>query len=97
MSLSRRLEPGTRLLLLLNQDDESITEAVAMWPVSEGDWILLAPGGELAICDVDHVAFAESFTVDYPLYDDAKASGSGRRAVSAIKREWGRRALSVCF
>ena len=37
MSLSERLEPGTRLLLLLNVDDASLTEAVALWPVSEGD------------------------------------------------------------
>ena len=73
MSLSERLEPGTRLLLLLNADNASLTEAVALWPVSEGDWILMAPDGELAICDVNHVAFAAAFTDAYPEYDDSKS------------------------
>ena len=72
MSLSGRLEPGTRLLLLFNADDASLTEGLALWPVSEGDWVLMAPDGDLLLCDVDHVAFAEAFTGVYPLYDDSK-------------------------
>ena len=53
-------------------DDENVVEMMAMWPVSGGDWIMMAPSGELAVVDMDALAFGEIFSGDYPEYDESK-------------------------
>ena len=52
--------------------DDNITEMMAMWPVSGGDWIMLLPTGETVLVNVDAVAYGEIFTSEYPAYDDSK-------------------------
>ena len=53
-------------------NDDNITEMMAKWPVSGGDWIMLLPTGETVLVDVDAVVFGEMFTSEYPAYDDSK-------------------------
>ena len=66
MSLSSRLEPGARVLIQGLADDDNITEMMALWPVSGGDWIMLLPTGETVLVNVDAVAYGEIFTSEYP-------------------------------
>ena len=58
MSLSDQLGPGDRLLLVRRFGllIISITEVVALWPVSDGDWVLLGPRGDLFIHNADRLS-----------------------------------------
>ena len=40
-------------------NDDNITEMMAMWLVSGGDWTMLLPNGETVLVDVDAVVFGE--------------------------------------
>ena len=58
--------------------DENVTEMVAMWPVSGGDWIMMQPSGETVLVNVDAVEFGKIFTSECPAYDEAKGLSSFR-------------------
>ena len=53
-------------------NDDNITEMMAMWPVSGGDWVMLLPTAETVLVDVDAVFFGEMFASECPAYDDSK-------------------------
>ena len=52
--------------------DENVTEMVAMWPVSGGDWIIMQPSGETVLVNVDAGEFGEISNAEHPAYDETK-------------------------